>query len=287
MNTFRPWIPSLRFERVAEELIQKVKGVATTVPRRLLSIPGPLMAAEPLEAAGTVEKVVAIGISTGGPQALSYLLPQLPADLPAALLIVQHMPEGFTELLARRLHQLSKIEVKEAKDGDLILPGRALIAPGNRHMKVTRLQLGAITSITGGPEVNGHRPSVDVLFSSVAEEYGPNAIGILMTGTGEDGAEGLGRILAAGGATLAQDEESSVIFGMPKAAIELGHVQKVVPLAALPRSLAEFVRNHSPQPAAPKPSRPALGSQAPLPAFPPPHPSATLKALPMVPGRKL
>lgn len=241
-----PGIPSLRLEKVADELIRKVKACSSTSLRRFPRVieagAGPKME----EAIRIAERVVAIGVSTGGPQALSLLLPSLPPDFPAGVLIVQHMPEGFTEMFARRLDQLSKIEVKEAKEGDLILPGRALIAPGNRHLKVRKLRLSPVASITGGPEVNGHRPSADVLFSSVAQEFGPKAIGVIMTGMGEDGAEGIGKIRAAGGATLAQSEDSCVIFGMPKAAIERGYVQRVVPLEHLAASLADLVQDPRP-----------------------------------------
>lgn len=242
-----PGIPSLRLERVADELIWKVKACSSTYLRRLPRAIEAGTRPKTDEAGRTAEKVVAIGVSTGGPQALSLLLPSLPPDFPAGVLIVQHMPEGFTEMFARRLDQLSKIEVKEAKEGDLILSGRALIAPGNRHLKVRKLRLGTVASVTGGPEVNGHRPSVDVLFSSVAQEFGPKAVGVIMTGMGEDGAEGMGRIRATGGATLAQSEESCVIFGMPKAAIERGYVQRVVPLERLVAHLEELVQDFRPQ----------------------------------------
>jgi two-component system chemotaxis response regulator CheB len=182
--------------------------------------------------------VLAIGVSTGGPNALSFLLPQIPREFPAAILIVQHMPAGFTEMFAARLNALCAIEVKEARDGDLVLPGRALIAPGNRHLKVKRLPLGAIAVLSDAAPANGHRPSADVLFRSVAAEYGSGATGLIMTGMGADGAEGIGEIKARGGATIAQNEESCVVFGMPKVAIERGHITDVVQLD----ELAGFLR---------------------------------------------
>jgi two-component system chemotaxis response regulator CheB len=182
-------------------------------------------------------RVVAIGISTGGPQALQYLLPQLPADFPAALLIVQHMPEGFTDMFARRLDEICAIKVKEAQSGDLLLAGRALVCPGSRHLKVKRLPLGDVVVLSDEPRVNGHRPSVDVLFRSVAEEFGSNTVGLLMTGMGEDGAQGLGQLKAAGAMTIAQNEESCVVYGMPKAAIERGYAVRVVALEALANTL--------------------------------------------------
>ena len=182
-------------------------------------------------------KVVAIGISTGGPNALQYVLSQLPADFAGAILVVQHMPEGFTEMFARRLDESCAIEVKEAQSGDLLLAGRALICPGNRHMKVRRMPLADTVVLTDDPKVNGHRPSVDVLFRSVSQEFGPNAVAVLMTGMGDDGAEAMGAVKAAGGLTIAQDEGSSVVYGMPKAAIERGYAVRVVALDALAHTI--------------------------------------------------
>jgi two-component system chemotaxis response regulator CheB len=178
-------------------------------------------------------KVVAIGISTGGPQALQYLLPQLPADFPGTILVVQHMPENFTEMFARRLDEVSAIRVKEAQSGDILQAGRALICPGNRHLKVKKMPLGDVVVLTDDEKVNGHRPSVDILFRSVAEEFGGRAIGLLMTGMGDDGAEGLGVIKNFGGVTIAQSEDSCVVYGMPKAAIERGYATRVVALDAM------------------------------------------------------
>jgi two-component system chemotaxis response regulator CheB len=182
-------------------------------------------------------KVVAIGISTGGPNALQYVLSQLPGDFPGSIVVVQHMPEGFTELFARRLDECCAIDVKEAQSGDLLIAGRALICPGNRHMKVKRMPLGDIIVLSDDDRVNGHRPSVDVLFRSVAQEFSTNALAVLMTGMGEDGAEGMAAIKRAGGMTVAQSEDSCVVFGMPKAAIERGHAIRVVPLDAMANTL--------------------------------------------------
>jgi two-component system chemotaxis response regulator CheB len=180
---------------------------------------------------------VAIGVSTGGPQALQYVLPQLPKNFPGTILIVQHMPEGFTEMFSRRLEEICAITVKEAQSGDLLLAGRALICPGNRHLKVKRLTLGDVAVLSDEPRVNGHRPSVDVLFKSVAEEFGEKGIAVIMTGMGEDGAHGLGLVKAAGGMTIAQSEESCVVYGMPKAAIERGYAVRVIALDALANTL--------------------------------------------------
>jgi len=182
-------------------------------------------------------KIVAIGISTGGPNALQYVLSQLPGDFPGSILVVQHMPEGFTELFARRLDECCAIDVKEAQSGDLIIAGRALICPGNRHMKAKRMPLGDIIVLSDDDRVNGHRPSVDVLFRSVAQEFGNNSLAVIMTGMGEDGAEGMAAIKKAGGMTVAQSEDSCVVFGMPKAAIERGYAIRVVPLDAMANTL--------------------------------------------------
>jgi two-component system, chemotaxis family, protein-glutamate methylesterase/glutaminase len=186
---------------------------------------------------GPATRVVAIGISTGGPNALQYVLSQLPGDFPGTILVVQHMPEGFTEMFARRLDECCAIRVKEAVSGDLLLPGRALVCPGNRHLKVKRLPLGEVAVLSDDSRVNGHRPSVDVLFKSVAEEFGARGIAVIMTGMGEDGAAGMGAVRAAGGMTIAQSEDSCVVFGMPKAAIERGFATRVVALEALANTL--------------------------------------------------
>jgi two-component system, chemotaxis family, protein-glutamate methylesterase/glutaminase len=182
-------------------------------------------------------RIVAIGVSTGGPNALQYVLSQLPAEFPGSILIVQHMPDGFTEMFAKRLDESSSIRVKEARSGDLLLAGRALVCPGNRHLKAKRLPLGNVAVLADEAPVNGHRPSVDVLFRSVAEDFGPQSIAALMTGMGEDGASGMGMIRAAGGMTIAQSEASCVVFGMPKVAIDRGYVVRIVDLEALPSTL--------------------------------------------------
>ncbi|MBZ5526917.1 MAG: chemotaxis protein CheB [Acidobacteriia bacterium] len=184
---------------------------------------GPRVARQP-------NRVVALGVSTGGPNALQYVLSQIPADFPAALLVVQHMPEGFTEMLAKRLDDCCEIDVAEARSGDILLAGRALIAPGNRHMMARRMPRGDVTVLTDSAPVNGHRPSVDVLFHSVAQEFGPSSIAVLMTGMGEDGADGLGAVRNSGGTTIAQSEESCVVSGMPRAAILKGYASHVVHL---------------------------------------------------------
>jgi len=236
----KPADVSARMPEIAHELIAKIRAAAQS--RGINFAPPPGLAPSSLRktvpaANQRPTRVVAIGISTGGPQALQYVLPQLPQDFPGTILIVQHMPEGFTEMFSRRLDEICTIRVKEAQSGDLLLPGRALVCPGSRHMKAKRLPLGDVVVLSDDPRVNGHRPSVDVLFRSVAEEFGNKSVAILMTGMGEDGAEGMGQVKAAGGMTIAQSEHSCVVFGMPKAAIERGYAVRIVDLEAMSNTL--------------------------------------------------
>ncbi len=233
---------SARMEDIATELITKIKAAAQTkmpsTPRfempALPALRRPKPQGKPHAAPS---RVVAIGISTGGPNALQYVLSQLPGDFPGSIIVVQHMPEGFTDLFARRLDECCAIEVKEAQSGDLLVAGRALICPGNRHIKVRRMPLGNIVVLSDEERVNGHRPSVDILYRSVAQEFGKEAIAVIMTGMGEDGADALGVVKAAGGLTIAQSEDSCVVYGMPKAAIERGHAIRVVPLDMMANTL--------------------------------------------------
>jgi two-component system chemotaxis response regulator CheB len=188
----------------------------------------------------TTDKVVALGASTGGTEALRLILEAMPADAPG-LLVVQHMPEAFTRAFAERLDQTCRIDVREAADGDRVLEGRALIAPGNRHLMLRRNGGHYAVALSDGPPVSRHRPSVDVLFRSVAMAAGPNAVGAILTGMGDDGASGLLEMRQAGAATLAQDEASSVVFGMPKEAIERGAADEVVPLDEMAAALLRRV----------------------------------------------
>lgn len=177
----------------------------------------------------TTEHIIAIGTSTGGTQALEYLLPKLPRTCPG-IAIVQHMPEQYTKAFATRLNSLSQIEVREACNGDQLHAGLALIAPGGKHLLIKRSGAKYYAEVIDGPLVSRHRPSVDVLFRSVAKYAGANAIGVIMTGMGDDGARGLKELFDAGARTIAQDEESCVVFGMPKEAIKLGAASEIVSL---------------------------------------------------------
>ncbi|BDA79016.1 chemotaxis response regulator protein-glutamate methylesterase of group 3 operon [Leptospira kobayashii] len=186
------------------------------------------------------EKIVAIGTSTGGTIALEEVLVKLTKDKCPGIVIVQHMPEKFTEAFAKRLNSVCEIEVREGKDGDRILPGLALIAPGNKHMQVKRSGAQYHIEVSDGPLVNRHKPSVDVLFRSVAKYVGQNAKGIIMTGMGDDGAQGLLEMKQAGAVTVAQNEESCIVFGMPKEAIRRGAADKILPLRDIHRSIIDF-----------------------------------------------
>lgn len=177
-------------------------------------------------------KIIAIGASTGGTEALREFLQDMPVDCPG-IVIVQHMPEGFTRAFADRLNRDCNIEVKEAAEGDQILPGRALIAAGNHHLLVHRGGTGYHAQVIDGPLVSRHRPSVDVLFRSVAQAAGANAVGVIMTGMGSDGAQGLLELRGCGAQTIAQDESSCVVFGMPREAIVRGAATVVVPLSRI------------------------------------------------------
>ena len=185
------------------------------------------------------ESIVCIGASTGGTEALAAVLTRLPAASPA-ILIVQHMPENFTAAFARRLDGICAVAVKEAADGDQVIAGRVLIAPGNRHMLLRRAGSRYTVAIEEGPYVCRHRPSVDVMFRTAAQNAGANAMGVLLTGMGDDGARGLLEMRVMGSHTVAQDEETSIVFGMPREAIELGAAQKVLPL----QKVAEEILRH-------------------------------------------
>lgn len=188
----------------------------------------------------TTNKIVAIGASTGGTEAIKEVLTGLPVEIPP-ILVVQHMPEHFTRAFAERLNTLCKFEVKEAEDGELASPDKVLIAPGNSHMVLKRSGARYYVEIKNGPLVYHQRPSVEVLFTSVAQAAGPNAVGVIMTGMGKDGANGLLEMRNAGAFTIAQDEKSSVVYGMPKEAAAIGAAMKIVPLEKIAQMIIENV----------------------------------------------
>jgi two-component system chemotaxis response regulator CheB len=226
---------------IAEDLIGKLTAAANSRPRQALSLQAPAPATPPVTKIAPRStqppagpRVVVIAISTGGPAALSQLIPALPGDTRFATLIVQHMPAQFTAALAERLDSLSAVTVREAVDGDIPRPGLVLIAPGDKHLEVA--DDGSLR-LTDGPLVNGCRPAADITMVSAARVYGRRCVGVVMTGMGKDGAAGATAIKRADGKTLAQDKETSVIFGMPRAAIEAGVVDEVVPLDDIPSRL--------------------------------------------------
>ena len=247
----KPDIGSRRqqMEDAASDLIHAVKSAVHANVKRLgASPPATIQTTSKLSAdavlsaghamAQTTERIVAIGTSTGGTQALEVVLTALPRVCPG-IVIVQHMPEKFTGAFADRLNSISRIEVREAKNGDRVVPGTALIAPGGRHMLLKRSGAQYHVEVIDGPLVNRHRPSVDVLFRSVAKFAGKNALGIIMTGMGDDGARGLKEMLDVGAKTIAQDEDSCVVFGMPKEAIKLGAAEIVLPLREISGSIVK------------------------------------------------
>jgi two-component system, chemotaxis family, protein-glutamate methylesterase/glutaminase len=233
----------------SDELVHAIRAAAQANVKNLLkaaSLPIPvadkldadviLPAADSSAMAKTTEHIIAIGASTGGTQALEAVLKALPRVSPG-IVIVQHMPEKFTALFAERLNGLCNIEVREAKNNDRVIPGLALIAPGGRHMLLKRSGAYYYVEVMDGALVNRHRPSVDVLFRSVARFAGKNATGIIMTGMGDDGARGLKEMLDAGASTIAQDEASCAVFGMPREAIKLGAAKKVMTLTEMPMAI--------------------------------------------------
>lgn len=241
-------------QEYADELTTKIRGAARArlnkpVPRRSLpphverkNSADVVLAAEH-HTFSTTEKVILLGASTGGTEALKTFLMDMPADCPA-ILITQHMPEAFTKTFAKRLDSLCRIAVKEAGHGERVLPGHAYLAPGNRHLLLKRSGANYVTELSDGPPVSRHRPSVDVLFRSAANCAGKNAIGVIMTGMGDDGAAGMLEMHQVGAYTLAQDEASCVVFGMPKEAIVRGGVDEVVPLHELSRRLFAWLSSH-------------------------------------------
>jgi len=223
-----------RTRAIAPLTVEKKLTADVVIPQRSASRAAAAAATLPL-----TEPIICIGASTGGTEALREVLEQLPADSPG-IVIVQHMPERFTNAFARRLNTLCPMDIKEAEDGDVVQQGRVLIAPGNFHMALRRTGSRYTVDILEGPHVSRHRPSVDVLFRSAAQNAGRNAMGILLTGMGDDGARGLLEMHEAGSLTIAQDEASSVVFGMPKEAIALGAADRILPLKRVPAEIVAY-----------------------------------------------
>jgi two-component system chemotaxis response regulator CheB len=243
---------SLSVDEIRELLIGKVKSVAHT---RVQSRPhedatqwSELKKVSDKHKAAAIsqdsyDKIVGIGTSTGGPSALISIFQNLPRTFSTPILVVQHMPEGFTRAFADRLNTMSHLLVKEAEDGDIIRPGTAFIAPGNCHIAIETNGSEKSVKVFGGEKVSGHRPSIDVMFMSLAEKIGPKTLGVIMTGMGRDGADGLLKIKEAGGYTLAQDEKTSVVYGMNRVAVQQEAVAEIVPLSELSIKIDESIKS--------------------------------------------
>lgn len=247
---------SMSPEELSAQLVAKVKAVAKSVirirPSRFeneiessdnkdsFRYEAPLKM-DSLSKGGKSGKLVGIGASTGGPSALMKVFSSLPDNFPAPVLVVQHMPEGFTKAFAERLNSSSSLEVKEAEDMDKVLPGCGYIAPGHSHIILERRSGEFLIRLSKSEKVSGHRPSIDVMLSSIAENYTSELIGVIMTGMGRDGAEGISKIRQKGGYTVAQDEETSVVYGMNRVAVELGGVVDKVPLEQISKKIVEHL----------------------------------------------
>jgi two-component system chemotaxis response regulator CheB len=234
--------PSGGIEEIADELIRKITMVVKVSPniirlQNLRRLKGEVVRRN-WKANGVC---VIVGSSTGGPSALEHVIPRLPEDFPAPVFIVQHMPPNFTKQLADRLNEISEIEVKEAEDNERVRNGVAYIAPGGMHMKLRRALSVVRIKVFDGLPVNNVKPSVDVTAESVAQVYGGKAVGVILTGMGEDGARGMKRIHDLGGKVIACSEDTCVVFGMPKAAIEIGAVDSIKPLYEIAEEIARFV----------------------------------------------
>ena len=241
--SFRPCANTLKLQR---DLIEKIEAAShsylarkTALLRRPL-LP-PALRIHLREKPLAIPRIVVLGTSTGGPQALEGLLPKLPADLPLAMIVVQHMPPGFTAPLAQRLNGLSKLKVCEAAHGEAVLPATVYIAPAGQHTTVSKNSHRVSICLSDSPSNTVHRPSVDVTMVSVAEVFGHYALGIILTGMGSDGLRGMTAIHEAGGLTMGQDEASSVVYGMPRCCAESGILQQIVPLSEVPRYILQAI----------------------------------------------
>jgi two-component system chemotaxis response regulator CheB len=222
---------------VAGQLVRAIRAASVAQLQKAPDV-GPAAVVPPLQVPvfETTHKVLAIGASTGGTQAIEAVMARLPATTPGTV-IVQHMPEHFTTAFAQRLNKICAMEVREARDADTVIPGVALIAPGNKHLVIQRSGATYLVRIKDGPPVHYQRPSVDVMFLSAARSVGKNATGVILTGMGADGAKGLLLMRESGACTIAQDQESCVVFGMPKEAVKLGAAEQVLPLSRIPQAI--------------------------------------------------
>jgi two-component system chemotaxis response regulator CheB len=227
---------------IRDQLVEKVKAAVRAPVRKLLDgVPHATLAPVAVSLARKVD-VVVMGISTGGPQALRRLMPEFPANFPVPIAMVLHMPVGYTALFAEKLDEICALEVREARDGDSLRPGLALLAPAGRHLQFRRTPKNdVVTQLSVHPVEKNHRPSVDVLFRSAAEIFGPRVLGVVMTGMGDDGREGAGWIKAQGGTILTEDEKSCIIYGMPRSVVEFGLSDRAVPLDGMAQAIIEHL----------------------------------------------
>lgn len=225
---------------VGRDLVRAVRAAASANLNARKTWDVPVTLAPMIQGISTTHKIVAIGASTGGTRAIEEVLKRLPSNVPGTL-VVQHMPKGFTASYAERLNRICPQEVREAKHHDIVVPGQVLIAPGGKHMTLVRSGARYQIEVKDGPPVHHHRPSVDVLFRSVAKNAGSNAIGVILTGMGSDGAKGLLHMQTAGARTIAQDEATSVVFGMPGSAIDLGAADEIAPLYEISQTISELL----------------------------------------------
>jgi two-component system chemotaxis response regulator CheB len=238
---------------IQSELIAKCRAAAKSNFRQIVrakALPSSNTASSPnlnslLPLSGTLteERIVAIGTSTGGPRALQEILTKLPGNLPCGIVIVQHMPPGFTKSLSERLNSLCSLTVKEAEHNDTIRPGLVLIAPGDYHMTLERESSKTLIKLNQSPPIGGHRPAVNPMLESAAAIYGKNAVGVILTGMGHDGAKGIQLIKQRSGYTIAEDQSTAVVFGMPKSAIELHAVDKIIPLPLIADEIIRVIMN--------------------------------------------
>ncbi len=238
---------SMSVKEIGEQLRTKVRSVFR--PREGVAAKGagtrPVTADRAkerhFEPGSRSSRLVGIGTSTGGPAALIQIFSRLPMHFPASVLVVQHMPEGFTRAFAERLNMISNLSVKEAEDGDSLQPGCGYVAPGDRHISLESGEGGRRLRVFSGEKVSGHRPSIDVLFESMAKHAGRDSVAVIMTGMGKDGAAGIARVKESGGRTIAQNEETSVVYGMNRVAVEKGKVDDIVPLSEIPKKIVEYI----------------------------------------------
>ncbi len=231
-------------EEVRTDLTEKIKVAAKIKVSRATAAPARVKRPDTTprpKSSGRLKKIVAIGTSTGGPRALQTVIPALPADLDAAVLVVQHMPPGFTKSLSERMDTLSTLRVKEAEDGETLEAGCVYIAPGDKHLKVVKREGSFVVTLDGGETVSGHRPSADALFASLDSLGLENVVGVIMTGMGSDGAKGLRSLKGRGNHIIAQNEESCVVYGMPRAAVNMGIVDRIVDLQKIASEIEKAV----------------------------------------------